>query len=92
MSHLVERLAELLRYLDHLDALRGRVKSSEDLARDFSLRNDVLHSLLVICQVVIDIAGELSARRKDRFEDYTEAIRNLARDERFPADLVRRLE
>lgn len=37
-------------------------------------------------------AGELSARRGDRFEDYTEAVRNLARDTRFPPELVRRLE
>jgi uncharacterized protein YutE (UPF0331/DUF86 family) len=52
----------------------------------------VLFSLLTVCQIVIDIAGELSARRGDRFEDYTQAVRNLARDERFPAELVRRLE
>jgi uncharacterized protein YutE (UPF0331/DUF86 family) len=42
--------------------------------------------------LVIDIAGELSARRGDRFEDYTEVVRNLARDERFPPSLVRELE
>ncbi|HEX7123397.1 MAG TPA: HepT-like ribonuclease domain-containing protein [Gemmatimonadaceae bacterium] len=40
----------------------------------------------------IDIAGDLSARRGDRFADYTEAVRNLGRDGRFPADLVRELE
>jgi uncharacterized protein YutE (UPF0331/DUF86 family) len=43
-------------------------------------------------QLVIDIAGELSARRGDRFEDYTDAIRNLARDARFPTQLVSALE
>ena len=35
---------------------------------------------------------ELSARRGERFEDYTQAVRNLARDERFPVELVRELE
>lgn len=38
------------------------------------------------------IAGELWARRGDRFEDYTQAVRNLAGDARFPAELVRELE
>jgi hypothetical protein len=42
-------------------------------------------------QLVIDIAGELSARQAHRFEDYTEAIRNLSRDPRFPSDLVHEL-
>jgi len=35
---------------------------------------------------------QLAARRGDRFEDYTEAVRLLARDARFPADLVEQLE
>jgi uncharacterized protein YutE (UPF0331/DUF86 family) len=52
----------------------------------------VLFSLLTVCQLVIDIAGDLAARRGDSFEDYTQAIRTLARDERFPALLVRQLE
>jgi len=52
----------------------------------------VLFSLLTVCQLVIDIAGELAARRGDRFEDYTEAVRHLARDARFPPDLVEQLE
>lgn len=90
--YLVERLAELRRHLDHLVAIRPRVRGREDLERDLSLHNDVLFSLLTICQLVIDIAGDLSARRGDRFEDYTEAVRNLGRDARFPADLVRELE
>ena len=64
----------------------------EDLTRDLSLHNDVLFSLLTVCQLVIDIAGDLSARRGDRFEDYTEAVRNLGRDPRFPVDVVRALE
>jgi uncharacterized protein YutE (UPF0331/DUF86 family) len=45
-----------------------------------------------VSQTVINIAGELSARRGDRFEDYTEAVRNLARDSRFPAETVAALE
>ncbi len=64
----------------------------ESLERDLSLHNDVLFSLLTVCQLVIDVAGELSARRGDGFEDYTGAIRNLARDARFPPELVRALE
>jgi uncharacterized protein YutE (UPF0331/DUF86 family) len=62
------------------------------LERDLSLRNDVLFSLLTVCQLVIDIAGELSARRGQRFEDYTQAVRNLAADPRFPTEIVRELE
>ena len=92
MTYLVERLAELRRHLDHLRQLRPRVSGAAALERDLSLHNDVLFSLLTICQLVIDIAGDLSARRGDRFEDYTQAVRNLARDTRFPPDLVRDLE
>lgn len=62
------------------------------LERSLSLHNDVLFSLLMVCQLVVDIAGEISARRGERFEDYTEALRNLSRDERFPASLVAELE
>jgi uncharacterized protein YutE (UPF0331/DUF86 family) len=91
MSPVVERLAELRRHLEHLRALRPRV-SREALARDLSLHNDVLFSLFTLCQLVIDIAGELAARRGDRFEDYTDAIRQLERDSRFPAGVVRELE
>ena len=92
MTYLVERLAELRRHLDHLRELRPRITGREALARDLSLHNDLLFSLLMAAQLVIDIAGELAARRGDRFEDYTEAIRSLTRDARFPADLVRALE
>lgn len=90
--YVVERLAELRRHVDHLVGLRSRIRSREDLERDLSLHNDVLFSLLSVCQLVIDIAGDLSARRGERFEDYTQAIRNLARDPRFPLDLVQALE
>jgi uncharacterized protein YutE (UPF0331/DUF86 family) len=92
VTFLVERLAELRRHLDHLHAIRPRVSGWQDLERDLSLHNDVLFSLLTVCQLVIDVAGELAARRGDRFEDYTEAVRHLARDARFPPDLVEQLE
>ena len=92
MTYLVERLAELRRHLDHLREIRPRVSSRAALERDLSLHNDVLFSLLTICQLVIDVAGELSARRGDRFEDYTEAVRNLGRDDRFAPELVAELE
>lgn len=90
--YIVERLAELHRHLDHLRGLRPKVSGRQDLERDLSLHNDVLFSLLTVCQLVIDIAGELSARRGERFEDYTGAVRNLARDTRFPPELVQQLE
>jgi len=92
MTYLVERLAELRRHLDHLREIRPRVTGREALERDLSLHNDVLFSLLTVCQLVIDLAGDLAARRGDRFEDYTEAVRSLARDARFNPDLVRKLE
>jgi uncharacterized protein YutE (UPF0331/DUF86 family) len=92
MTYLVERLAQLRLHLDHLRVLRPRVGGHEDLERDLSLHNDVLFSLLTVAQLVVDIAGELSAARGDRFEDYTQAIRNLARDTRFAPELVRALE
>jgi uncharacterized protein YutE (UPF0331/DUF86 family) len=92
MSHLSERLAELVRHLDHLRELRPSVPSSVELRRNLSLHNDVLYSLLTVCQLVIDIAGELSARRGLRFEDYTEAVRNLAQWPQFPKPMLRTLE
>jgi len=92
MTYLIERLAELRRHLDHLRALRPRVTGANVLTVDLSLHNDVLFSLLTVCQLVIDVAAELAARRSERFEDYTEAVRGLGRDPRFPSDLVRRLE
>jgi uncharacterized protein YutE (UPF0331/DUF86 family) len=92
MTYLVERLSELRRHLDHLRVVAPRAPDRAALERDLSLHNDVLFSLLMIAQLVIDIAGELSARQGHRFEDYTGAIRNLARDPRFPPDLVLELE
>jgi uncharacterized protein YutE (UPF0331/DUF86 family) len=92
MTYIVERLAELRRHATHLLDLRAKAREPGALERDLSLHNDVLFSLLMVSQLVIDIAGELSARRGDRFEDDMEAIRTLGRDARFPADLVRQLE
>lgn len=88
MSHLVERLAELRRHLDHLGALKPRISDSSSLRTDLSLHNDVLFSLLMVCQLVVDIAGELGARKGLRFEDYTEAVRNLEQLPDFPPHLV----
>ena len=92
MTFLVERLAELRRHLMHLQSLRPRIPGRSALERDLSLHNDVLFSLLMVCQLVVDISGELSARRGERFDDYTEAVRNLGRDARFPDALVSSLE
>lgn len=91
MTYLVERVAELRRHLAHLAVLRPRV-SAAALERDLSLHNDVLYSLLTVCQLVIDIAGELSARAGRRFETYGEAIRHLAADERFRSEMIAALE
>jgi uncharacterized protein YutE (UPF0331/DUF86 family) len=91
MTYLVERLVQLNRHLAHLQELRPRVTGPESLRRDLTLHNDVLFSLLTICQLVIDIAGELAARRGLAFEDYTEAVRNLSALPGFGDDLVRRL-
>jgi uncharacterized protein YutE (UPF0331/DUF86 family) len=92
MTFLVDRLADLRRHLDHLRALRPRVASAEDLKKDLSLHNDVLYSLLTVCQLVIDIAGELSARKGRRFDDYTEAVRNLLAYDEMSPELVQELE
>jgi uncharacterized protein YutE (UPF0331/DUF86 family) len=91
VTFVVERLAELRRHLDHLRELRPRVRGPEALETDLSLHNDVLFSLLTVAQVVIDISWELSAREGHRFEDYTTAVRNLARLEGFSQELVAQL-
>lgn len=92
MSPVVERLAELRRHLEHLRQLRPRVSGADALRRDLSLHNDVLFSLLTVCQLVIDLAGELGARRGLRFEDYTEAVRNLSAFPEISPDVVCSLE
>ena len=91
MTYLVERIAELRKHLDHLRELRPRVSTPRDLESDLSLHNDVLFSLLTVSQVVIDLAGELSAREGRTFEDYTTAVRNLGRLPGFPPEMVREL-
>jgi uncharacterized protein YutE (UPF0331/DUF86 family)/predicted nucleotidyltransferase len=92
MSPIVERLVELRRHLDHLHELRPRIAAAETLRRDLSLHNDVLFSLLTVCQLVIDIAGELSVRRGLRFEDYREAVRNLSAYPEVSQAIVSELE
>ncbi len=62
MTFIVERLVELRRHLDHLEELWGKVGTAADLRADLSLHNDVFFSLLTVCQLVIDISGELAAR------------------------------
>ncbi len=92
MTYLVERLAELRRHLDHLQELRSQVPDGAALRRDLSLHNDVLFSLLTVCQLVINISGELSARRALPFEDYTQAVRNLAHLEVLDTPTLEELE
>jgi uncharacterized protein YutE (UPF0331/DUF86 family) len=92
MTFLIERLGELRGHVDHVRELAPRLTDRSVLEADRALRNDVLFSLLMIAQLVIDISSELAARRGERFEDYREAIRTLGRDGRFPADLVAELE
>ena len=80
MTFLVERLTELRRHLDHLRALRPRVSAPEDLARDLSLRNDVLFSLLTVSRLVIDswrVHGE--GLRSDSAIRYTSCTRSPTR-------------
>jgi uncharacterized protein YutE (UPF0331/DUF86 family) len=77
--------------VDHLRELRPRVGGVEDLESDLSLHNDVPFSLLTVSQLVIDIAGELSAREGMAFEDDTTAVRNLSRLEGFSTELVEEL-
>lgn len=89
---LLERLAELRLHLAHLREIRSRVTSDADLETDLSLRNDVLHSLQTVCQVVIDAAGDLAARAGLPFEDYTEAVRRLPEAGPFPREMAKELE
>ena len=88
MTFLAERLAELWKHLDHLEEIRPSVRGPESLTTNLSLHNDVLFSLLSVAQLVIDISGELSTRRKLPFADYTSAVRNLAGHEAFDDELV----
>jgi len=92
MSPVIDRLAELYRHLEHLRELRPRVTDPKILREDLSLGNDVLRSLQIVCQVVIDIASELSARRKLRFASYSEAVENLSAMPEFPSTIAQDLE
>lgn len=92
MTFLVERLAELRKHIAHLRTLQPRVSDAATLERDLSLHNDVLFSLLMVCQLVIDIAGELSARQALPYSDYTEAVRNLRQVPGFSDELTDTLE
>lgn len=92
MTFLVERLAELRRHVEHLRELRPRISGPADLRTDLSLHNDVLFSLVTVCQIVVDIAGELSGRRGLAFADYTEAVQNLSHYEEVDERLVEQLE
>lgn len=91
MTFLVERIADLRRQVEHLREIRGDIESADDLRADLGLHNDVLFSLLVVCQAVIDVAGELASRRGRRFQDYSGAIRALGDYDEVPDELVRRL-
>ncbi len=91
MTFLVERLADLRRHIDHLKEIRPRVHDAALLETDLSLHSDVLFSLLVVCQAVIDIAGELAGRQGIRFQDYTEAIRALRQVKGMPLELIEAL-
>ncbi|MFV1987889.1 MAG: DUF86 domain-containing protein [Gemmatimonadota bacterium] len=88
MTFLVDRLVELRKYLDHLYGMRERAREVGAIEDDLSLHNDVLFSLLMVAQLVIDMAGEIGAREGIRFEDYTQAVRNLARVAEFPRELL----
>jgi len=92
MTFLVERLAELERYLAHARRLAERVRDVSAFEADLTTRNDVVHSLFLIAQLIIDIAGELASRRGTRVENYKEAIRSLASEPQFPPELVPKLE
>ncbi len=92
MTYLADRLSELRLHLDHLVELRPRVSRADDLRSDRSLANDISYSLLVVVQRIIDVAAELSTRRGLRFEDFQEAVRNLAIHEEFQDALIRKIE
>jgi uncharacterized protein YutE (UPF0331/DUF86 family) len=92
VTFITDRLGHLQRQLDHLRRIRPRVRSAADLEADVGLHNEVMFGLFVICQQLIDIAAELSARHGQAVDSYRTAVRNLARDPGFPADLVAELE
>jgi len=86
--YLQHRLDDLRRHLDHLYTLQARVTTARELEADLSLHNDVRFALLTVAQLVIDIAAEVSVRRKLPFADYSEAIRNLSALTDMDGDLL----
>jgi len=86
--YLQHRLDDLRRHLDHLYTLQARVTTAGELEADLSLHNDVRFALLTVAQLVIDIAAEVSVRRKLPFADYSEAIRNLSALTDMDGDLL----
>lgn len=88
MTYLAVRLARLVRYLEHLEKLRAEIRTVEELERDLSRQNDLLFSLFTVCQLVIDLAGELSTMRGLGFEDYRQAVENLIHWPQFSRRLI----
>ena len=89
---LEEGIRDIRKYVTHLRRLNSKISGPDDLAKEFSLRNDFRYSILRVAQMVIDIAGELSVRHSLRFEDFSEAIQNLGALEGFPPELASSLE
>lgn len=92
MSPLADKLAELTQLLGHLQTIRSRVGGTEALAGDLSLRNDLLFSLLMVSQLVIDVCSSLSVTAGLTFDDYTQAVRNVRRLHWMPDDVADALE
>jgi uncharacterized protein YutE (UPF0331/DUF86 family) len=90
MTSAADRLAELRLLLSHLEMHKAEGLSADRLAADLSLRNDLLFSLMMVAQLVVDLCAQLSSEAGLPFADYTEAIDNLAR-QGWPQDLVRDL-
>lgn len=88
MSPVADRITELRAQLEHLSLLQKRVGTAGQLKRDISLRNDVLFSLMMAAQLLIDISAQLSTEMNAPFGDYTEAVRNLGRLAWVPEELV----
>jgi hypothetical protein len=92
MAFVAEQLAVLCRHLDHLRGLHPKISGVGQLREDLSLRNDVFFSWLMVCQAVLQIAGELSARRQVGFRDFKEAVCNLVIHSEFPAAGAKEIE
>ena len=92
MTFLIARLATLRKHVEFLRSIRPQVHGPDALESNQALQNEVLFSLLVISQSVIDIAGELAGRRAIPFNDYRGAVRALKQVPGMPGDLVDRLD